>query len=144
MRGLAISPVITLCRVDCEVPASLAASVSDSFRSFSSFESLVFKLSISINALSAKKPLRENAFMLYSLMRKCIGENAMGSEIHVSVMVSQLVEANVPVSEIAESVGVAQSTITRIQGKKVDPRYSHFAAIRDLWQERLGSQSVKQ
>lgn len=143
MRGLAISPVITLCRVDCEVPAILATSVSDRFRSFNSLESLVFKLSLSINALSAKNLLRENAFMLYSLMRKCIGENVMGSEIHVSVMVSQLVEASVPVSEIAKSVGVAQSTITRIQGKKVDPRYSHFAAIRDLWQERLGSQSAK-
>ncbi len=67
----------------------------------------------------------------------------MKSEIHVSNMVSQLVLANVPVSEIADEVGVAQSTITRIQGKKVDPRYSHYVKIRNLWQERLGAQSAK-
>lgn len=67
----------------------------------------------------------------------------MKSEIHVSSMVSQLVTANVPVSEIADEVGVAQSTITRIQGKKVDPRYSHYVKIRTLWIERLGAKSDK-
>jgi predicted transcriptional regulator len=67
----------------------------------------------------------------------------MKSEIHVSNMVSQLVEGDVPVSEIADVVGVANSTITRIQGKKVDPRYSHFVKIRDLWKERIGSNSDK-
>jgi predicted transcriptional regulator len=67
----------------------------------------------------------------------------MKSEIHVSNMVYQLVAANVPVTEIAYVVGVAQSTITRIQGKKVDPRYSHYIKIRDLWEERLGAQSAK-
>jgi predicted transcriptional regulator len=67
----------------------------------------------------------------------------MKSETHVSNMVYQLVAANVPVTEIAYVVGVAQSTITRIQGKKVDPRYSHYIKIRDLWEERLGAQSAK-
>lgn len=67
----------------------------------------------------------------------------MKAEIHVSNMVSQLVSASVPVSEIADVVGVAQSTITRIQGKKVDPRYSHYVKIRNLWQERLQAQSAK-
>ena len=67
----------------------------------------------------------------------------MKSETHVSKMVSQLVSANVPVSEIADEVGVAQSTITRIQGRKVDPRYSHYLKIRKLWFERLGAQSAK-
>lgn len=66
----------------------------------------------------------------------------MDSEIHVSVMVSQLVEASVPVSEIASSVGVAQSTITRIKAKKVDPRYSHYIKIKDLWMARINSHSA--
>jgi predicted transcriptional regulator len=67
----------------------------------------------------------------------------MKSEIHVSNMVSQLVtQACIPVTEIASTVGVAQSTISRIQGAKVDCRYSHFIKIRKLWEERLGSQSA--
>lgn len=67
----------------------------------------------------------------------------MNSEIPVSVMVSQLVvDAKTPVSEIAAVVGVAQSTISRIQGEKVDCRYSHFLKIRNLWHERMGSQSA--
>jgi predicted transcriptional regulator len=67
----------------------------------------------------------------------------MKSEIHVSDMVSQLVtQACVPVTEIANEVGVAQSTISRIQGAKVDCRYSHFIKIRSLWERRLGTQSA--
>lgn len=66
----------------------------------------------------------------------------MKSEVHVSVMVSQMVTQGIPVSEIAGTVGVAQSTISRIQGSKVDCRYSHFLKIRGLWQERLGSKSA--
>lgn len=66
----------------------------------------------------------------------------MSPEVHVSVMISQLVtQAHVPVSEIAGVVGVAQSTISRIQGSKVDCRYSHFLKIRSLWEARLPDQS---
>lgn len=61
----------------------------------------------------------------------------MTTEIHVSSMVSQLVNADIPVSEIAREVGVANSTITRIKAKSVDPRYSHFVKIRTLWVTRL-------
>lgn len=66
----------------------------------------------------------------------------MNNEIHVSTMVSQLVEAKIPVTEIAAKVGVAQSTISRIHCERVDCRYSHFIKIRNLWEERIGINSV--
>jgi predicted transcriptional regulator len=76
-------------------------------------------------------------------MHKRIGGRVMTPEIHVSAMVSQLItKTNISMSEIADAVGVAQSTISRIQASKVDCRYSHYLKIRNLWEERLSVQSA--
>lgn len=66
----------------------------------------------------------------------------MSNEIHVSSMVSQLVDDDISVKEIAADVGVAQSTITRIKARSVDPRYSHFVKIRSLWVKHFNNESI--